>query len=359
MKTKRTKVLSVVLILVLLMGTFLTACGSDSNNASNKPPAKQYELILAHALSATSTQNEGAMYFAKLVKERTNGEVTIKVYSDGQLGGEREIFEGQSLGSIDIGIGGGSAIGSVNTIMNSMLSGPFFGISGWESADTVYYGAKGDAITTASGGFWGKVVSDCFAENDMTYLGVYDNGFRGISNNVRPITVASDMQGLKIRVPESDAYLKFFGALNAITTPMAFTELYTALQQGTVDGQDNGVGLTFSSGFGEVQAYYTELNYMYGALYMSISNSSLESLPTEYQDIVVQAALESCVYHNTLQREQYAADKQGLIEQGVEFYPLSKAERQTFIDATVSVREWQTSKVGQEYKDMWDKYMME
>lgn len=355
----KSKYLSTFLILVLLVSVFMTGCAGNAEEGTSQDPQEdaQYELILAHALSATSSQNQGALHFADLVKERTDGAVTIKVFADAQLGGEREVFEAQSTGAVDIGIGGGSAIGSVSPVLSSMLSGPYFGISGWEAADEVYYGATGDKIVSVDGGFWGKIVSDIFAENGLTYLGVYDNGFRGISNNKREIKVVDDMHGLKIRVPESESYLRFFESLGAIVTPMAFNELYTALQQGTVDGQDNGIALTYASGFGEVQKYYTELNYMYGALYISISNTSLESLPQKYQDIIMQSALDSCIYHNGIHREEYENYKQKMIEQNVKFYTPSESERQTFIDASASVREWQAEKVGAEYMALWEEYM--
>lgn len=148
-------------------------------------------------------------------------------------------------------------------------------------------------------------------KNNIKLIAFYENGFRQMTNNTRPILTPEDVKGLAMRTPENPAQMETFKQLGAIVTPMASTELYSALQQGVVDGQENPLQNIVSNKFNEVQKYLSITNHIYNSGYVIINNDFFNALPQDLQAIILEAAKSSQIW-----QMQYCADSDdGLLEQ--------------------------------------------
>jgi len=174
-------------------------------------------------------------------------------------------------------------------------------------------------------------------------LGKYwSNGFRNLSNNKVQVQSLSDIAGMKIRVMEAPLYINVLKAWGANPTPMAFSEVYTALQQGTVDGQDNGPVLTYTNKFYEVQKYYTYLQYAYCISPLFVDQDWFNNLSAEYQEILEQAADECCEFER--EKEEALCDEymQLMVDEGLVVNELSDEAKKEFQEVSVPV--WDVAK---------------
>jgi len=140
-------------------------------------------------------------------------------------------------------------------------------------------------------GWVGEYVAKYVEPKGVIVLATGENDFRGLTNSKRPITKGADLNGLKIRVPEIPMYIDFYKSMGVLPTPMAITELTTALQQKTVDGQDNGAIITYDNGLQDFQKYATKTNHIYSAMQVCISKKTWDKLSADQQKIVKDAAI--------------------------------------------------------------------
>ncbi|MDR3230723.1 MAG: TRAP transporter substrate-binding protein, partial [Synergistaceae bacterium] len=190
-------------------------------------------------------------YFKPWVEEKSGGRIKVEVYCNSVLGGDRQMYESLQVNTLEANFGPLSVLANFEPNF-SIVDAPFL----FKNKETAY---------AALDGAFGALLAENLPKSGMRVLGYGENAFRNISNNVRPVKTLEDMKGLKIRVMEAPVYINTMKALGANGTPMAFNELYTALQQGTVDGQDNGVVLTYTSKVYEVLKYYTFTEHCYAA----------------------------------------------------------------------------------------------
>jgi tripartite ATP-independent transporter DctP family solute receptor len=234
------------------------------------------------------------LYLKKLLEERSNGQFKVFVHPSATLGTQREGLEAAQVGGIEIALSS-SGIATSFVPELALLDLPFM-FNGFEEARTA---VDSPGIT--------KLLSDSFAKKGMKFLGFYENGFRNITNNKRPIWKLSDLKGLKIRTMEAPMHMLNFRALGASPTPMAFGELYTALQQGVVDGQENPFVVIDLDKLYEVQKYTSVTNHIYDAMVVVASKKWFDSLPSDLQKMVVDSFRESVLYDykiNTTQSER-------------------------------------------------------
>ncbi len=280
-------------------------------------------LRMATDVSRDNSQAVGAEHFAKLVSERTNGDVEIKFYPDGTLGSSTAIVSGTRTGTIDIAM-----IGTVN--LGGLAEGflaldlPFI----FKDEAHVYRALDGDA---------GK---ELFAELDkvgLQGLAFFENGFRNITNSRQPIKEPEDVKGLKIRVPQSQTLVKTFEALGANPVPMAYGELYTAMETGAIDSQDHPTSTLYAGKFYEVQKYLSMTHHGYAAVTLVMNSRKFDKLSEEYQKIFLDAALEAAKF----QRELNATEDKKLIakmeEAGLQVN--YDVDLDKFSEATKSVRD--------------------
>ena len=235
-------------------------------------------LKLGHIAEPENPYGQGADHFSNLVKERTKGEVIIQVYPSSQLGNQRDLVEGLTFGTVDMTLTGTAVLGNfIPEVAVFDLPFIFRDIPhAYKALDTVGM----DLCKKGEG-------------RGMITLAIWENGVRHMTNNKRPIKTPEDMKGLKMRVMEQPVYIEMMKALGASPTPMAMSELYTALQKGVIDGQENPLAHIATKRFYEVQKYISLTGHTYASEPLLISTSSWKKLTPEQQQIVRQAALDT------------------------------------------------------------------
>lgn len=293
MKQRWTKVGAVLVAMVLAVSAVGCSGGqkpAGGNQASNGgDQGKTYVIKFGHGSAESNARQKAALKFKEIVESKTNGKVKVEVYPNEVLGSEREMLESVQLNNIQMTAGGtGVYAGFYNKI--GAIELPYM-FDNFEQAWKVLDGPIGQEL------------AEPLKEKGIHILAYWENGFRNITNNIRPINKPEDLKGIKIRTPEIPMTLSIFKALGANPTAMPFGELYMALQQKTVDGQENPLTNIYASKFYEVQKYLSLTKHQYSPLPLAISEEFWKSLPQEYQEIVQQAANEAGDYHRSLIKE--------------------------------------------------------
>ena len=254
---------SVIVVLVLL----LAACGggetsttaSGDNGDGKAAGTKEFRLGMVAAQN--SVQHQAAEKFADLVNEKTNGEISISVFPAGQIGSDESLGQDLSRGNLEFAFLNQGSMSGMDQLLDFHYL-PYI-VSNYAQADELYFG---DGVIP-------QTMTETLADNGIKALGWYELEFRGLSNSKTPVETPADMKGLKLRVPGSQAIMSFFEAVGSQTVTIAMPELYTALQQGTVDGQDNGLLITYDNRLHETNPYYTRLNHVYATGTIAMSDS--------------------------------------------------------------------------------------
>lgn len=249
----------------------------------------KYVMKISHNLSSdprTSMNQAGALALKEFVEKQTNGQVEIQIYPAGQIGDQRVNMESVQMGTLEMAIIGDAPI--VNWFKPFGVIGLPYAFSSTEIAWKVLDGP------------FGQELSDGLAKASGVRVLCYgDNGFRHLTNNKREIKVPSDMKGLKIRVQENPAHIQMLAAMGAIPTPMPFTEVYTSLQQGVLDGQENPINVILTSKLNEVQKYLTLDGHIYSMAGIFINEQYFQALPADIKEALVKGS----AYFNEACRE--------------------------------------------------------
>ena len=308
------KILALVMALTMIFA--LTAVSASADDA----------IVLKIGVSTADTdpRNIAANDFAKEIEEKTNGAVKAEVYPSGQLGGDGQLVESMVLdaGTVDIVITDASNFGTVVPDMN--ISGLPFLFSDFDAAWAFMDGEI-----------------EAAAEAQLVDLGIrvlahYDNGFRCVTNSKGPVETPDDMKGMLIRTPENQVIMATMSALGANPQPLAFSELYQALQQKTYDAQENPIPIIYNNKLYEVQEFLSVTNHIYSGLCFAISGSAWDSLTAEQQEIVLAAAQTSGEWQSETIRQQTDDLVANLEEEGMK---VNFPDLAPFAEATKSVIE--------------------
>lgn len=308
---KKSRVIAWVLLVAMLVMSFaIVGCGGNEGekegaDSKTAPQGEVIKMQLGHIFAEDMAPNLAALEFAKRVKERTDGRVEISVFPNTQLGGDREMAEAIQRGDLAMGfINQGSLTG-----FDARFDFPNLYIAdGYEMLDKLWF----------DGGWIGQQIAKIDADNGMHFLALGENDFRHISNNVHPITKVSDMKGLKFRVPPTAVLMNDFKEAGGLPIEMGFGELYTGLQQKTIDGQENGVLMTYTSKLYEVQPYFTHSFHSVSTFSMVVSEKIWPTLPEDVQKVLQEVADEISVYQREINREQVKKFEQDMADSGVE-----------------------------------------
>jgi tripartite ATP-independent transporter DctP family solute receptor len=262
-------------------------------------------------LKLASTQNMdhpymvGAQKFADLIKERTKGRITVKLYPSNQLGkGEREMTEGIQQGAIDLLVTSTGPLGGFSPSIN-ILDFPFL-FRDFKHVDLVLDGAIGQKLL------------DDFGKANIKALAFWENGFRHLTNAKGPVKNVADGKGLKIRTMENKVHLAAWKAAGLNPTPMAWGEVFTALQQGVIDGQENPIAVYYSSKLWDAgQKFFSLTAHVYSPSPFLMSPKAFNAMPKEDQQLVLKTALEVAKFQRKLNRDAEEAKLQDMAKQGV------------------------------------------
>lgn len=322
------RVLSVLMASAMMVAV-LAGCSSSStgsasggSSAASGSEAAQSEGGEYAMISGTTTPdnhpyNLGLVKMSELVAEKTNGAVTLDVFGNSQLGNERDLLEGLQLGSLQITcVSTAPLAGFTDSFLVFDL--PFI-FETTEQARAVMDSEVGTEILNS------------VEDQGMKGLAWFENGFRNVTNSKLPITVPDDLKGIKIRTMENQMHMEAFRVMGADPTPMAMGDVFTALQQGTIDAQENPVPIINTNKFQEVQDYISMTGHLFSPAPVFISTDYFNSLPAEYQTAVQEAATEAVPYQREQIDEQNVTGLESLQAAGME---VNEPEKEPFKDAT-------------------------
>lgn len=330
------KILAVILCLTMVFS--FAACGKDSNEGGNGGDAQEtYKLLIGTTIQDDSATGIALLdYFKPYIEEHSDGRIQVEVQNNSVLGSDREIYEALQMNTVQ------ASQGPLGTLSNfdpnfAVCDLPFL----FRSKEAAYENLDGE---------FGQKLAEGLPDVGMRIIAYGENAFRNISNNVRPINTVEDMKGLSIRVMESPVNIATYEAMGTNPTPMAFSELYSALSQGTVDGQDNGVVLTYTNKLYEVQPYYTFTKHLYAANAVVVSEQFWQSLPEDLQQVVIDGSLYAMEKQRELNTQMEEELQKKMEAEGVKFTTLSDEEIDKLVDMTKNV--WDMVEVDEDILEM-------
>lgn len=337
----RSAALTAIPALALGASLVLGACGpgegpSGNGDADGGSEGSGGELKIAHYFAAGHHQNVALEeVFKPMVEENTD--ITVEIFPNNELGGEEQYTNSLRSGSVEMAVAGMALQNAAPLI--GITEWPFL-FEGWEHAQEVLHGEIGDEIAAE------------FEPLGVTPLAWTANGFRAVSAN-RPIESMDDFRGLRLRFPDIPIYISMGEALGASVQPMSIDEIFTALEQGVIDGQDNPIATLRASGWYEVQSHVLDSAHMFSPNVYLINTDFWESLSEEDRGAIQEAADAASERQWDLAQESVEDDRAYLEEEGITFVTPDDDFRQEMIAAMDPVYERLYSQYdwAQEYQE--------
>lgn len=295
----------------------LSGCNQDDAKQQNITSGIYTKADLLLSCNGTDVANDtrAAKRFAELLEEKSNGAMTVRVFDNDQLASnnQKKGLELAALGIVDFDLHSTSIMGNLDQrIMISTLPWLF---KDYQAAEDAFFGDGG------------KYLNEVLAPKGLTYLGAVHNGFKAITNSKHPILEPKDLNGLKIRIPGGELFYAFYEAFGASPQAMSWGEVFTALQQGTIDGHDNSLSTIKSANIQEVQKYISITNYTYEAFTFTANTEHFNKLNAASQELVRECAEQACKEINKLAVAEESNIKQEFIEKnGCEVDELSESQ---------------------------------
>lgn len=317
------KSLAIILVLAMMIAT-LGACGNSEPAESEGEVGTTPEYTWTASCSNTEEHPavQGMYKFAELMEEKSGGRIHMDVFHSAQLSSDRDSIEGMQM----------------NTIQSSiMVTAPLAGFTGvFLPFDLPFLLDGNEEARAVCDSEVGQDMLVALEEIGMKGLGFMEYGMRNTTNSKRPIETPADLVGIKIRTMENSVHMDAFRAMGADPTPMAFGELFTALQQKTIDAQENPLSVITSSKFNECQTYLSMTEHLYSAAPLLVSKTAYDELPADLQAVVDEAGKEACEWQREYSSEMEEQMLNDLIAAGMEVnYP----DKAPFIEAIASVYE--------------------
>ena len=281
--------------------------------------AQTIELKLGHVGSPGSLFDLSSIEFAKRVKEKTGGKVILQVYGASQLGDDTELMQKVKLGTVDMAL--------PSTVMSSVV--PAFGLF-----EMPYLVKDRDHMKRIDKEIVSPTLVPIAEKAGYQVLATWENGFRQITNNLRPIKVPEDLKGIKLRVPKGKWRVKMFQAYGASPSAMGLSEVFVALQTGVMDGQENPLTQIYTSKFQEVQKYLSMSDHVYTPAYVVTSPRKWSALPETLRKQIEEAARETqaFVFQTGAKMDEELLGK--LKQTGIK---VNEADKQAFQKASKSI----------------------
>jgi len=264
-------------VLALAMLALLASCGKDEGGPR--------VIRLGHIGYPDSPYDLGARKFKELLEARLPGRVEVRIFGSAQLGEDKEMLEGLRLGTLEMHV--------PSSVLHSVE--PMFGLF-----DLPFLIDDRGQVERIAEGPLGKKLAEALVDDDLVLLGIWENGFRMITNNVRPVTKPEDLRGIRLRTPKDPERMKMFAAFGASPTSMSFGEVFSALKQGVIDGQENPLSQIVPGRFYEVQRYLSLSRHVYSPAYPVMSRAYFEALDEDLRLAILDAGREVGRFHREL-----------------------------------------------------------
>lgn len=331
---KLKKILSIIFVLSLVTSLSLvfTSCGGGGGSDET------VKFVIGTAAAETTNTGKALAELEKSIETATDGKVDVQVQYSGVVGDETDMVEQIQMGTLHMTLPSSSLFTSYSDQ---------FAI--W---DVPFLFNSYDAIKKAYNGELGEKYASWMADEGFYCYGIVPTGFRGLSNSKHTVKTPDDMDDLKIRVMESEIYVDTFNALNANTVTMNYSEVYSALQQGVIDGQDNPAEFTVTSGFYDLNKYYTRLNHTMCSMPVIGSVKFMDSLDEEIRNVLIEEIDRFIAdLSNT-----FEASEQGYIDQmadaNVEITELTEAQTKVFRDKVSKIYDDWGKKIGSDVLEL-------
>lgn len=301
------------LALALIMVLSLAACGSSKEETAaptettTEPTVEPITLKMHFVDPETAPYVQGGLKIAELVKEATNGQIEIEVLSGGSLGGERDTVELAMDNSLDIAT-------CANSVMTNFI--PEMGI-----LDQAYLWKNADEAHAAVDGALGDLIKEAAEAQGLHVIGFLESGFRN-TFSTKPIQSIEDFTGVTIRTMENKYHMAAFESFGAMPIAMSYNEVFTALQQGTIDACENATSNCLNSGYYEVTKNVTNSQHAFVYILMCMSDDAWNKIPEDLREPFLAAVQEGVEYERNLLNEANAAATEELKKLGVSFYDI-------------------------------------
>ncbi len=310
--------------------------------AATSANAKTLRYAHFQAADLSSPKHAAALAFESCVEGKTSNSIDVQVYPASQLGGGTEIMEGLEIGTVQMAAIHDGPISATYKPF-SVLAMPYL------------FDDQAMAWSVMDGKFGQDLASDMLKKTGIRMFGVADNGVRNFTNNVRPVSSPEDMKGLKMRVMTAPVWVKLVESLNASATPVAWPELPGALQQGIVDGQENGVTNIVNASLYQHQKYVSLDGHVFSWHAYLMNDKFYKGLSSTEKTAVDQCVEISKVIHRGITSAQDANATAILSEKGMEVVPVSPEQKAKFrAAAQPAVREFIVSEIGEDWPNRLD-----
>ena len=281
----------------------------------------EQEIIFGISATPGSLQQMTAAEFTKTANERLAGKATVKLFDSSQLGKDKDLMQKLKLGTVHIALPS-SIMASISDEF-AVFDMPFL------IADRDHVGKIEKEI------FWPSIAGTV-EDDGYKVLAVWENGVRHITNNTRPIKTPADLDGVKIRTPKSTWRVKMFSEWGANPTPMSFSEVFTGLQTGVIDGQENPYTNINSAKLNEVQKYLSKTGHVYSPAYPTMGKATYDSMDPEIRNILADTAREMSAWARAKGAEADDTLRKKLVDAGMEY---NEADRAAFVEASKPIYE--------------------
>jgi tripartite ATP-independent transporter DctP family solute receptor len=291
-------------------------------------------LKISNGLNESHPTYLAGKEFERILESKLPGKYDVQVYANAQLGDDVRATEGVRMGTLEMVATSASPLTGLVPEFN-IFDLPFI-ITSEKAADAVYDGPVGAKLAAL------------LEPKGLKLLAYYENGFRQLTNSVHEVKSPADLKGLKIRTMQNPIHLAAWKALGANPTPMPFSEVFTAMQQKTIDGQENPIPTIYLSKFYEVQKFVTLSGHVYGPHILLINKKLFDSFPAAHQKIILEAAQESAKWQRATNRKMNADQVEELKKAGMTVTTLTPEQVKAFQDATKPVYDEWIPKIGPE-----------
>lgn len=309
-----------IILAITLIISLLTGCSGKGNETQpTKEPATSdaskasnevIELKFGMVDNERSNYYKGAKKIAEEVEKATNGRIKIVIYPSSQLGNERDMWEGASMGTVDIA-----------TAANAVMSGF---IPEMKVLDQPYlFDTAEQAHKVIDGKLGEEIAKKAMEKSNIHVVGWMESGFRDVFSS-RPVKTLEDFKGLKIRTMENDMHIAAFNALGAIATPMAAGEQFTALQQKTIDAGENAIANVLANKFYTLTPYITRTHHLFVFIGIGVSDKAWNKIPDDLKDDFVAAVKRGCEAQRQYLVEANNEAEKELVKLGVTFYDIDR-----------------------------------
>lgn len=296
-------------------------------------------IRIGHGTNESFHLHRALLEFKNVVEENSNGKYEVEIFPQSQMGPDREMVEGTQSGMLQMAIPPSSILSNWDPAFD-VVELPFI------------YPSKDAAFKVVNSEVGDKLLSRLDRLN-LKGLGFLESGVRNITNNKRPIESTGDLKGIKLRTMKVPSHMDTFNTLNAAATPMNFGEVYSALQQKVIDGQENPVSIIYSQRFYEVQKYMSMTNHVV-TFYLPVMNYEFwTSMSKEDQELIDDALKAAFDFQQNIIKQEQDKQLEEMVKAGMKINELTPEARQQFVDQTQSVREKYRGKIGKALYDQW------